>query len=128
MGRKYETVNLSDYEFKKNYKKARENMRKKKKEALKIIRKSNIVDLEIKILCALMVMIVLMFAVSPFIIMRNSKKNINGANVVKNKTLNVQTENDIKTQTIENNNSGIRKIINEAGNILGDINHTEIFN
>ena len=30
MVRKYETLNLSDYEFKKNIKKARENMRKKK--------------------------------------------------------------------------------------------------
>ena len=127
MGRKYETVNLSSYDSKKNYVKAREIMRKKKKEALKIIHKSKVVDAEIKILCILVTIIVMMFAASPFIIMWNNKKNINGANGIKNETLNIQTENDIKIQTTESNNSGIHKLINEAGNILGDINHAEIF-
>lgn len=127
MGRKYETVNLSNYDSKKIYGKARENMRKKKKEALKIIHKSKIVDSEIKILGILVAIIVIMFATSPFIIMWNNKKNINNANGIKNETLNVQVGNDIKTQTTEINNSGIHKLINEAGNILGDINHAEIF-
>ena len=127
MGRKYKTVNLSDYDSKKNYGKARENIRKKKKEALKIIHKSKVVDSEIKILCIMVTIIVIMFAASPFIIMWNNKKNINNTNGIKNETLNVQTENDIKPQTTEINNNGIHKLINEAGNILSDINHTEIF-
>lgn len=127
MGRKYETINSSDYDSKK-YGKARENMRKKKKEVLKIIQKSKVVDSEMKILCVLVAIIVMMFAASPFIIMWNNKKNINGANGIKNETLSIRTDNDIKTQTTEiNNNSGIHKLINEAGNILGDINHAEIF-
>lgn len=129
MGRKYK-INSSDYIPKNIYGKARENMRKKKKEALKIIRKSKLVDSEMKILCITVTIIVIMFAASPFVIMWNNKKNIKNTkntNNVKNDILDIHTENDIKTQTNDINNTGIHKLINDAGNILSDINHPEIF-
>ena len=127
MGRKYKTINSSDYNSKNIYGKVRENMRKKKKEALKIIRKSKVVDSEIKILCVMVAIIIIMFATSPFIIMWNNKKNIRNTNDVKNEIFDIHAKNDIKTQANDINNTGIHKLINDAGNILSDINHTEIF-
>ena len=141
MGRKYKTVNISNYNSKNVYDKARENMKKKRKEALNIINKSKVINLEIKILCAMLAIIIIMFAMSTFIIAWNNKKT-RGTNGVKNETLNVKTEDNINTQYTGSNNMGvnnmgvnnmgvnnmgINKLINDAGNILSDINHTEIF-
>ena len=151
MGRKYKTIDLHDYKSKSIYGKARENIRKKKKEALKIIHKSKVVDSEIKILFCLIAIIVIMFAAAPFIIMWNNKKNIRNGNGNGNGNLTARPENKINSSGNINdmnssgninishvnevngvngvnevpfiNNSGIQKILNDAGTILDDVGH-----
>ena len=151
MGRKYKTIDLHDYKSKSIYGKARENIKKKKKEALKIIHKSKVVDSEIKILFCLIAIIIIMFAAAPFIIMWNNKKNIrngNNGNGNGNDNLTVRPENKINSSGNINdmnssgninishvngvndvnevpfiNNSGIQKILNDAGTILDDVGH-----
>lgn len=142
MGRKYKTIDLHDYKSKSIYGKARENIKKKKKEALKIIHKSKVVDSEIKILFCLIAIIVIMFAAAPFIIMWNNKKNIRNGNGNGNDNLTVRPKNDMNSSGNMNishvngvngvngvnevpfiNSSGIQKILNDAGTILDDVGH-----
>ena len=144
MGRKYKTVDLHDYKSKSIYGKARENIRKKKKEALKIIHKSKVVDSEIKILFCLIALIIIMFATAPFIIMWNNKKNagndnndstvrpennmnsssnMNNMNSFSNmNNMNISHVNDVNNVPLINN-GGIQKILNDAGTILNDVGH-----
>lgn len=137
------------------YKRVNDNLRKKRKEATKILKKSKTVDVEIKILLTMIIVIVVMFSVSIVIALRrkkdrknsvkvvdeggnsdnslnsNAQTNSFGNNSIGQMSSNAQINSLSSTNSFGNSqiqmNSNVQKIINDAGNILSDINHSEIF-
>ena len=139
------------------YKKVNDNLRKKRKEATKILKKSKTVDVEIKILLTMIVVIIVMFSISIVIALRRKKAKKNGVKVVDDggsvdnsvnqMNNNIQMNSSNLSSSFGNNlnqmsssnsigsfgnnlnqmNSNVQKIINDAGDILSDINHSEIF-
>lgn len=69
MGRKYKTTRLSVFNAKKN-----EKPHEKRREALRILHKSRVVDVESKMLYVMLVIIITMFTLSPFFIMIIKKR------------------------------------------------------
>lgn len=69
MGRKYKTTKLSVFNAKKN-----EKPHEKRREALRILHKSRVVDVESKMLYVMLVIIITMFTLSPFFIMIIKKR------------------------------------------------------
>lgn len=137
------------------YKKVNDNLRKKRKEATKILKKSKTVDVEIKILLTMIVVIIVMFSVSIVIALRRKKAKKVSMKVVDevgsvdnsvnqmNNNIQMSSSNSFGNNSVNqmsssnsfgsfgNNlnqmNSNVQKIINDAGDILSDINHSEIF-
>ena len=56
------------------YKKAQDNIKRKRKEAQEIIYKSKIIDTEVKFLYCVIIIVCCMFMILPFLIMKNIKK------------------------------------------------------
>ena len=137
------------------YKKVNDNLRKKRKEATKILKKSKTVDVEIKILLTMIIVIIVMFSVSIVIALRRKKAKKVSMKVVDevgsvdnsvnqmNNNIQMSSSNSFGNNSVNqmsssnsfgsfgNNlnqmNSNVQKIINDAGDILSDINHSEIF-
>lgn len=80
MGRKYRTS---------IYKKANENMKRRKRDAMEIINKSRVVDKEMVILKLLIVVVVIMFISLPFIIIHKKKYGGGRSKIVDSREQNV---------------------------------------
>lgn len=102
MGRKYRTT---------LYKKASENIQRKRKEAAEIINKSRVLDTEITMLKVLIFIVVVMLVAAPFIIMwrkkHTPKVGVGGGG-----------GSGSNASTIDTSKSEADRIVNEAGSIL----------
>ena len=74
MARRYKTTRAVGKITKKAYEQAQKDMMRRREEAIKAIRKAKVVDIEIKIVYLMLVVIVLMFAISPFVILYRIRK------------------------------------------------------
>ena len=74
MARRYKTTRAVGKITKKAYEQAQKDMIRRREEAIKAIRKAKVVDIEIRIVYLMLVVIVLMFAISPFVILYRIRK------------------------------------------------------
>ena len=113
MGRKYKTTRLSVFNAKKN-----EKPHEKRREALRILHKSRVVDVESKMLYVMLVIIITMFTLSPFFIMIIKKRKHEPSTI--STISNIQNTYSIPMNSVnpQINNS----TINDAVNIFKD-NH-----
>ena len=100
MGRKYRTT---------IYKKASENIQRRRKEAAEIINKSRVLDTEITMLKVLIVIVVVMLVMAPFIIMWRKKHS---------PKVEIGSGSGNITSTTDTSKSEADRIVNEAGSIL----------
>lgn len=113
MGRKYKTTRLSVFNAKKN-----EKPHEKRREALRILHKSRVVDVESKMLYVMLVIIITMFTLSPFFIMIIKKRKHEPSTI--STISNIQNAYSIPTNSV---NPQIHdSTINDAVNIFKD-NH-----
>ena len=106
MGRKYRTT---------IYKKASENIQRRRKEAAEIINKSRVLDTEITMLKMLIVIVVVMLIMAPFIIMWRKKHS---PKVEGGGSGGIGTGIGNITSTTDTSKSEADRIVNEAGSIL----------
>ena len=148
MGKSYKTTRLAKVP---SVKKINDEMKKKRLEAMKIIKKSRTFDTEVRFLILTIAVIVLMFAALPFfIVWKNKRKNNNNANGVNNENVGsvldvgggmttpspafIQPAPQPTTIDISNVGNGapdpnkLQRIMNDAGTILTDVSHSELFN
>ena len=126
------------------YRKAQENIRERRKEAMKIVEKSKIVENEYKFLYITLGIIITMLVMLPFIIVWKNRKynklhSVNNNNT-KDVALNEVSTSSPSSSSMSSSTSSstainsssksqiddVQKIINDAGMILDDIKYSEI--
>ena len=142
MARKYRTTKVHNIP---SVKKVGEIMKQKRRDAMKIIKKSQSFDVEIRLLILTLILIVLMFAILPFLIyMKNKRgdrkaKQKGGGMSLPTYGSGINAKHEHESENMMMSNSVAPKdniiltgmnssILNDAGNILNDVSHSELFN